>query len=188
MQVKYLRTAICILFPWLACYASQSAAEAFVQFQYSPIAEVYADEDKFDNQTENIDQYDIEFTSGIGARVLVDIFYLSYRHISTEVIPNEPEATVETLALGLGCLTKHQLANGVNTYTMAGLGAGTGNFVFEQEGIDDWELMLEANIGGGIILGENLTLGIGAEVQHFGSFSESKATTISGYVSAGWMF
>lgn len=188
MHSKFLR-AVCAFISSVFFFSAQdSLAEGMFQLNYSPIGEIFADEENFEYNSNVYDKDELDFDYSTGARLLIDIYYVSYRHASAKISNDFPNATVDTYALGLGCVTKHDFQNNWQGYSLVGLGVGSGKFEYENPDLNDDQLLLEANIEVGIVLKDHFTLGLGVEGHHFGSFGESIATSVNGYFSAGVLF
>ncbi|VUD64881.1 hypothetical protein TDB9533_03424 [Thalassocella blandensis] len=192
MQNFFSRNALSLpgaLFTALLLSASNaSVAAGLIQVNYSPFGAIYAEEEDLRFESHAYDNDDIEYDYSAGARILVDIYYLSYRHASAQISNDIPNATVDTYSVGLGCLSKHDLSHSMQRYSLVGLGVGSGEFEFDEEHFNDRELLLEANFEVGLVMQNHLSFGVGVDAQHFGSFGESKSSTISAYFSAGYMF
>ncbi len=186
MRMMYLPKAGLIILTLL--FSLRAYSEVYIQLNFSPLGSVKASHEDFDNSLPAYEPYELDFDTSTGIRLLVDIAYLSHHRTKLNIDDSEEKATVDTYSLGLGCFTRKPLTNNTENFYLVGLGAGTGEFTYDNSGLNDWELLLELNLETGIIFNNNFTLGAGVEVQHFGSFSESKATTAIGYISAGFIF
>lgn len=168
---------------------ANARAESFnlLQVKYSPWGGIDADEDEF-YDSDNYDHYDMSFERGYGARLILKNFYLSIQKNYTDIDQDIPDASVETISVGLALNSKHEINDDLAGYMIFAVGAGSGHFMFKDSVMNDWESFIEMNLELGYVVANIITVGVGVDVQHFGHPGESKATYGSLYLSAGFVF
>jgi hypothetical protein len=159
-----------------------------LQLKYSPVGSILADEDEFDYAPNEYAQYEMNFDRSIGAKLIIPPVYVSANRSITNLDDPIPDATVDTLALGIGLLGYDEYTYDAGTYFLVSLGIGAGQFKFKEPEKNDWEAMAEANAEIGLRLQEHLLLGVGIDYQHFGEPGETKARYWNLYIGTGIVF
>lgn len=165
------------------------AGDFTVQIKYSPWGIIDADEDDFDfaNNGE-YEKYDLDFERSFGARAIYEPFYIAANLYTTNVDSESPEATVDTFSIGFGGINYDAFAYNSGLYLLGAVGAGRGNFKFNDSSMNDWEAFIEANAEIGLRIQSHWLVGLGAEWQHFGEPGESKANYWNLYFTTGFTF
>ncbi len=183
---KFFLAALLLL---ITTNASANAGDFTVQIKYSPWGIIDADEDDFDFANDgDYEKYDLDFERSFGIRGIFEPFYFAANRYTTQVDSDSPEATVETFSVGLGGINYDAFAYNSGLYLLGAIGAGRGNFTFNESSLDDWEAFIEANAEIGLRIQEHWLIGVGAEWQHFGEPGESKANYWNLYFTTGFTF
>lgn len=159
-----------------------------VQLKYSPFGTINPDEDEFEYFQDNYERYDLDFERSLGAKLILEPFYISANKSITSRDNSAAQTTVETLAIGFGGIRYDQFAYDSGLYLLGSVGVGTGWFKFNDQKQSEQEAMAEANAEIGFRLQEHFLLGMGVDYQLFGSFGETKANYWNLYVSTGLTF
>ena len=161
-----------------------------LQIKYSPWGTIDADEDDFDyfNEGDSYQKYELDLERSFGLRAMYEPLYIAANRYTTKINTYSPEARVDTFSVGFGGINYDAFAYDSGLYLLGAIGAGRGNFKFDDEDMDDWEAFIEANAEIGLRIQEHFLIGVGGEWQHFGEPGESKANYWNLYFSTGFTF
>lgn len=175
----------------LMCVGNIAKAEnrdLTLQIKYSPWGTIDADEDDFDYGDEPYQKYELDFERSFGLRAMYEPLYVAANRYTTQINALSPEAEVDTFSIGFGGFNYDPFAYDSGLYLFGAIGAGRGNFKFNDSDMNDWEAFIEANAEVGLRFQQHFLIGIGGEWQHFGEPGESKANYWNLYFSTGFTF
>ena len=185
--MKFIMSVIVIVLASMPALAQDSPL--YLQFKYSPLGTINADDSTFEYFGDDYQEYDMNFDRTLGAKLIFDPVYIAVQQNITNLNNSKPDVTLETISMGLAGFNYERFAyEDPNLYLMGGLGLGAGQFKFEDAEDNKWETFLEANAEVGFRLQEHFLLGMGIDYQRFGDFGDHKANYWSLYLGTGIIF
>jgi len=181
--MKFIMTLIVLVFVSMTVLAQESPL--YLQLKYSPLGTIDADESTFEYFGDSYQQYDMNFERTLGAKLIFDPIYIAVQQNITNLDNNTPDATLDTISMGLAGFNYERLAG---LYLMGGVGIGAGQFKFKDAETNEWETLLEGSAEIGVRLQEHFLLGMGIDYQRFGDFGDHKANYWSLYLGTGIVF